>query len=297
VDVYNVKSEKKDRITQEQMDLDQARTTPKYEYEQPATGRVGFVHFVPTTGFSAGGINYLEGQRYQVTQENIRADAELRKAVETQSRVVKPEQLEKQATEVAELPARPVISGAEMARRIEEASAGDLPGIVKSAVDGVMSFFTLDDVFPETREAKAALDEMRMTMRVPLVKALSTRGGKFTIQQVDKVLPSSGLSDAANMARIRALIDTYKETLNEANRIYKNQPVGSEYYVAAEKTIYTIMSLLPELQEMVGAWDNRNQGNQATPEGIIRLPSGIKVKKLSGRSSRSSTRPTVPTGG
>ena len=114
---------------------------------------------------------------------------------------------------------------------------------------------------------------------------------------MDKVLPSSALSDAKNMARIRALIPTYKETLNEANRIYDNQPVGSEYYVAAEKTIYTIMSLLPELQEMVAAWDNRNQGNQATPEGIIRLPSGIEVKKRSGRSSRNSTRPTVPTGG
>ena len=35
VDVYNVKTEKKDSITQEQMDLDQARTTPKYSYDKP----------------------------------------------------------------------------------------------------------------------------------------------------------------------------------------------------------------------------------------------------------------------
>jgi hypothetical protein len=297
VDVFDRESNTQIRVTQEEMDIDQAAATPKYEYEKPATGRVGFIHFVPTTGFSAGGINYLEGQRYQVTQENIRADAELRKAVETQSQVVKPRQLEKQREEPTEPPLRPLPPPKQMVKFIEEAAAGDLFGIFKSAVNGFTSFFMFADVYPETRDAKEALEIMRTTMRVPLVKELSERGSVFTQQQINKILPSSGKTDAQNMALIRNLIPTYFQKLAEAEGTLLNTDVGSKYNVAAAKTIRQINALLPNLRAMAEAWDNRNQGNQATPEGIIRLPSGIEVKKRSGRSSRNSTRPTVPTGG
>ena len=296
VDVFDRESNTQIRVTQEEMDIDQAAATPKYEYEKPATGRVGFIHFVPTTGFSAGGINYLEGQEYQVTQENIRADAELRKAVETQSQVVKPRQLEKQREEPTEPPLRPLPPPKQMVKFIEEAAAGDLFGIFKSAVNGFTSFFMFADVYPETRDAKEALEIMRTTMRVPLVKELSERGSVFTQQQINKILPSSGKTDAQNMALIRNLIPTYFQKLAEAEGTLLNTDVGSKYNVAAAKTIRQINALLPNLRAMAEAWDNRNQGNQATPEGIIRLPNGISVKKLSGRSSRSSTRPTVPTG-
>jgi hypothetical protein len=128
-----------------------------------------------------------------------------------------------------------------------------------------------------------------------LVKALSERGSVFTIQQINKILPSSGKTDAQNMALIRNLIPTYYDKLEEAEDTLLNTKLGSKYNVAAAKTVRQINSLLPNLRAMADAWDNRKQLGAVPPEGEIRLPSGVVVKKLSGRSSSGSVSPTVPT--
>jgi hypothetical protein len=295
VDVYDVGTGDKFSITQEQMDSDQEGQAPTYKYGKPDKGRVDFVHFEPNTAFTVGGQKYIPGQTYQVTQDNIRANADLRNAIETQSDVVKPRQLDRQRVEPKEQPLRPLPPPKQMVKYIEEASAGDLFGIFKSAVDGFMSFFMFADVYPETRDAKEALEIMRTTMRVPLVKALSERGSVFTIQQINKILPSSGKTDAQNMALIRNLIPTYYDKLEEAEDTLLNTKLGSKYNVAAAKTVRQINSLLPNLRAMADAWDNRKQLGAVPSEGEIRLPSGVTVRRVTGRSSSGSVSPTVPT--
>jgi len=287
VDVFDRATNTQIRITQEEMDIDQEGATPQYKYDKPATGRVGFVHFVPTTDFSAGGRNYSEGKEYQVTQENIRADPGLSKLIETQSNVVRPSQLEKRGwvdSDVedsdVEQPKPPSLTADEMVDRIKAGSANDLPGLWETITNSFTAFLTLSDVYPETRAAKKSLDVMRTTMRVPLVKALSEKGSVFTQQQINKVLPSSGKTDAENMALIGELIPMYETKLVEAKNTLNNTKPGSRYNVIAGQTKNQIDSLLPKLRQMVTAWDNRNQGNQATPDGTIRLRSGVTVRRV-----------------
>tara|TARA_R110002051_G_scaffold72444_4_gene130900 strand:+ start:3972 stop:5999 length:2028 start_codon:yes stop_codon:yes gene_type:complete len=296
VDVYNVETGKRGSVTQEMMDIDQEGAAPTYRYEKPDTGKVGFIHFVPTEEFTVGGQKYIPGQEYQVTQENIRANDDLRDAVEKQSQVVKPRQLEEPRVEPKDPPLRPLPPPEKLVQHIEQASAGDLFGIMKSAVDAFTSFFMFADVYPATRDAKEALETMRMTMRVPLVKALSERGSVFTIQQINERLPGSGKTDAQNMALIKNLIPAYYEKLAEAEGTLLNTKRGSQYSVAAAKTISQINSLLPNLRAMANAWDNRKQGGRVTPEGTIRLPSGVEVRRVTGGPAPGSASPTVPTG-
>jgi hypothetical protein len=283
VDVYDRATNTQIRITQEEMDIDQEGAAPKYKYDKPATGRVGFVHFVPTTDFSAGGRNYSKGIEYQVTQENIRADPGLSKLIETQSNVVRPSQLEKRGwvDSDVEQPKPPSLTADEMVDRIRAGSANDLPGLWETITNSFTAFLTLSDVYPETRAAKKSLDVMRTTMRVPLVKALSEKGSVFTQQQINKILPSSGKTDAENMALIGKLIPMYETKLVEAKNTLINTKPGSRYNVIAGQTKNQIDSLLPKLRQMVTAWDNRNQGNQATPDGTIRLRSGVTVRRVS----------------
>jgi hypothetical protein len=138
-----------------------------------------------------------------------------------------------------------------------------------------MAFSTLEDLFPDTREAKASFNEMRMTMRVPLVKALSDKGGKFTIEQANNILPGSNLSDAENMSRIKALIPTYKQARSDAEAIKETQKTGSNYFVAASKVIATINGLMPELNSMVKAWDERNLAPDIPPISDMAVSEGV----------------------
>jgi hypothetical protein len=270
----------KDFITQEMMDADQAGKSPQYSYDDSKKdGNVSFVHFVPTETFSAGGETYTEGVPQQVTQRRIIADDELRTLVETQSRVIRPSEYVREAPPQQERIDPNIPSGERMLKIIRDASARDLPGIAKTTVDAVMAFFTLEDVFPDTREAKASFNEMRMTMRVPLVKALSDRGGKFTIEQANSILPGSNLSDAENMARIKALIPTYNQTRSDAEAIKETQKTGSNYFVAASKVIATINGLMPELNSMVKAWDERNLAPDIPPRTPAAVNAGVPLKE------------------
>jgi hypothetical protein len=280
IDVWRRDSGAKDFITQEMMDADQAGKSPQYSYDDSKKdGKVSFVHFVPTETFSAGGRTYLESVPYQVTQRSIIEDAELRNSVETQTRVIRSSEYTATAPPQPERIDPNIPSGERMLKIIRDASARDLPGIAKTSVDAVMAFFTLEDVFPDTREAKASFNEMRMTMRVPLVKALSDRGGKFTIEQANSILPGSNLSDAENMARIKALISTYNQTRFDAEAIKETQKTGSNYFVAASKVIATINGLMPELNSMVKAWDERNLAPDIPPRTPAAVNAGVPLKE------------------
>ena len=98
------------------------------------------------------------------------------------------------------------------------------------------------------------------------------------------------------MALIKNLIPAYYEKLAEAEGTLLNTKRGSQYSVAAAKTISQINSLLPNLRAMANAWDNRKQGGRVTPEGTIRLPSGVEVRRVTGGPAPGSASPTVPTG-
>lgn len=279
IEVWRRDTGAKDYITQAMMDADQAGKSPEYSYDDPKQGgKVSFVHFVPTKTFSSGGKTYAEGVPQQVTQRRIIEDDELRALVETQSQVIRPSEYAKEAPPQPELTDPDMPTGKQMLKIIEEASAGDLPGIAKSAVNAVKGFLTFEDAFPDTREAKAAFNEMRMTMRVPLVKALSDRGGKFTIEQANAILPGSNLSDAENMSRIKALIPTYKQARSDAEAIKDTQKVGSRYFVEASKVIATINGLMPELNSMVKAWDERNRAPDIPPITNTAIDLGVTAE-------------------
>jgi len=251
----------------------------KDEPEKKDKTKVGFVHFVPHETFTIGDRTYEAGKRYQVTQRDVISNAGLRDAIASLTQVVRPSEFEKPEITADAVPVGPVLADEELVSMIREGSAGDLPGVFKTVVDSFRSFVTLDDYFPKTRKAKAALNQLRMIMRVPLVKSMSDKGGKFTIEQADKVLPGSDLGDAKNMARIKALIPDYKRTLLEAKNIKANQPIGSPYHMAATKVISSINSVLPLLERMDRAWDSRNKTTVGTG-GSFQLPSGVVVKKL-----------------
>jgi hypothetical protein len=260
------------------------------EPEKKDKTKVGFVHFVPHETFTIGDRTYEARKRYQVTQRDVINNAGLRDAIASLTQVVRPSEFEKLEILADAVPVVPVLSDEELVSMIREGSAGDFPGVFKTVVDSFRSFVTLDDYFPKTRKAKAALNQLRMIMRVPLVKSMSDKGGKFTIEQADTVLPGSDLGDAKNMARIKALIPDYKRTLLEAVYIKANQPLGSSYHVAATKVISSINSVLPLLERMDRAWDSRNKTTVGTG-GSFKLPSGIVVKKLN-----PSTGPRAPVG-
>ena len=245
---------------------------------QKAPRKISFVSFVPKKAWAFGSEIYEVGKSYQVTQEMLNNNPDLLDNVTQNSEVVRPgeaKRVEKTPSERAAVP--PKQTDAELVSMIEKASAGDLPGILKTAVDSFNSFFTISDAYPETRDAKSALNQLRMVMRVPLVKAMSARGGKFTIEQANKVLPGPNMGDAANISKIRALIPDYRQQLDVAEYIKLNQKVGTDYHVAATKVISAIKYLLPQLEQIVSAWDGRQT---AVSGGDIITSQGHRVRRV-----------------
>ena len=279
VKVFNRITKTEDSITQEMMDDDQNSKTPEYTYDEPETpGKISFVSFVPKKAWAFGSEIYEVGKSYQVTQEMLNNNPDLLDNVTQNSEVVRPgeaKRVEKTPSERAAVP--PKQTDAELVSMIKKASAGDLPGILKTAVDSFNSFFTISDAYPETRDAKSALNQLRMVMRVPLVKAMSARGGKFTIEQANKVLPGPNMGDAANISKIRALIPDYRQQLDVAKYIKLNQKVGTDYHVAATKVISAIKYLLPQLEQIVSAWDGRQT---AVSGGDIITSQGHRVRRV-----------------
>jgi len=107
------------------------------------------------------------------------------------------------------------------------------------------------DPFPAEREGTAQINALRNILLAPLVKAISVRGGRFAIENINPILPNSGEKPPENLARIRQLIPRYERELELLNDAYYASKDGSVQQVNIGKTQGIIIDMLPLLKAIV----------------------------------------------
>jgi hypothetical protein len=107
------------------------------------------------------------------------------------------------------------------------------------------------DPFPAERKAIAQINALRNILLAPLVKAISVRGGRFAIENINPILPNSGAKPTDNLARIRQLIPRYERELELLNDAYYASKDGSVQQVNIGKTQGIIIDMLPLLKAIV----------------------------------------------
>jgi len=117
----------------------------------------------------------------------------------------------------------------------------------------VAYLFGAGDVWPEERERVAELNLLRNTLMAPLVKAIAERGGRFAIEIIDPILPSSKVTANENLQRIRKLIPRYEQELLILNDAYYRAKEGSVQQVNIGRIQASILGLMPILRNIVSA--------------------------------------------
>jgi hypothetical protein len=129
--------------------------------------------------------------------------------------------------------------------------------------------FGAGDVFPEEREAVAELNLLRNTLMAPLVKAIAERGGRFAIEIIDPVLPSSKVTANENLQRIRKLIPRYEQELLILNDAYYRAKEGSVQQVKIGRIQASILGIMPILRDIVSTSEAAKKPRGNAVKGTI----------------------------
>jgi len=160
---------------------------------------------------------------------------------------------------------------------LEKSSMGDLEGWVKWAANSTIGFIKGGKVpFSDEQQAANNLNQMVNELRIPLIKEISPKGSNFTLKEVAKLLPNSGLSDSQNYSRMKNVITLYNLKLEDADFIIKGNNAINVYgdeKIALEKRTDAIGMkkrigiLIPVLEKSI----NEYEKSQGISQGISNM--------------------------
>tara|TARA_R110000744_G_scaffold80869_2_gene158931 strand:- start:14 stop:796 length:783 start_codon:yes stop_codon:yes gene_type:complete len=135
---------------------------------------------------------------------------------------------------------------------LKKASQRDIKGAFKGSVNYLQSLFGGKVEFQDQVKAGAQLEIINNAIKVPLVKALSDRGAKYTQESIEKMLPGTLNSDAENYSRVEALIPIMKNKIIKANIVVNNsESLYPRDKKAASKAKSVALEVINQLQQII----------------------------------------------
>ena len=152
---------------------------------------------------------------------------------------------------------------------IGKASMGDLQGWLKWAANSTVGFIKGGKVpFADEQQAANNLNQMVNELRIPLIKEISPKGSNFTLREVAKLLPNSGLSDSENYSRMKNVITLYNLKLKDADfiiednnaiNVYGDKKTATKKRTEAIEMKKRIGLLIPILEKSINEYE-KSQG-------------------------------------
>ena len=133
---------------------------------------------------------------------------------------------------------------------------------------------------PETLEATAKLEAMRLALAAPLIKSVASRGGTFAWTVVQPLLPSKDNTPSQNYQNLRNLIVRYEEEEAQMYDQIINSKKGSKKQLDAREAYISIIQLKPRMQKLLDEAASSSGAGVTGGNGSFTLGGGIRVRKV-----------------
>tara|TARA_R110001592_G_scaffold172563_1_gene411022 strand:+ start:224 stop:2095 length:1872 start_codon:yes stop_codon:yes gene_type:complete len=133
---------------------------------------------------------------------------------------------------------------------------------------------------PETLEATAKLEAMRLALAAPLIKSVASRGGTFAWTVVQPLLPSQDNTPSQNYQNLRNLIVRYEEEEAQMYDQIINSKKGSKKQLDAREAYISIIQLKPRMQKLLDEAASSSGAGVTGGNGSFTLGGGIRVRKV-----------------
>jgi hypothetical protein len=273
-------------------ELQRAFSTGSFTTTAPSTApKTTFfpVYFRESANF--GGRNYNQADAPTFTQEQMDSP-EMKEllasgAVTITTRQPVPE-LRPPIPTLETLSANEVLSGKdsvavdspEALRFIVERGSNTVEADFKRILNTLGGYFADKTFSPETLEATAQLNSLKLALAAPLIKTVSARGGTFAYEQVKGLLPSQDNTPAQNFANLRNLVRQYKEEKQVMLDIISTANPKSERYDDARKAYTSIVQLIPRMEGLLEGVASSSGAGAAGEDGTITLPNGMTFRRI-----------------
>ena len=131
---------------------------------------------------------------------------------------------------------------------------------------------------PETLEATAKLEAMRLALAAPLIKSVASRGGTFAWTVVQPLLPSQDNTPSQNYENLRNLIVRYEEEEAQMYDQIINSKKGSKKQLDAREAYISIIQLKPRMQKLLDEAASSSGAGATGGNGSFTLGGGIVVR-------------------
>lgn len=272
--------------------LRNALSTGKFTARAPSTApKTTFlpVYFRESANF--GGRNYNQADAPTFTQEQMDSP-EMKEllasgAVTITSKQPVPEPRPPIPT-LESLSANEVLSGKdsvavdspEALRFIVERGSNTVEADFKRVLNTLGGYFADKTFSPETLEATAQLNSLKLALAAPLIKTVSARGGTFAYEQVKGLLPSQDNTPAQNFANLRNLVRQYKEERQVMLDIISTADPKTERYDDARKAYTSIVQLIPRMEGLLEGVASSSGAGATGGNGSFTLGGGIRVRRI-----------------
>ena len=116
----------------------------------------------------------------------------------------------------------------ELPEGIEEGAQGDLPGIVKGAINSISDFMALGTPFEKSRDAKAKVEVLRSQLMPAFLNSISDKGAQWAKDEVLRILPAPGDSDGVFRAKMKELPNILNAQLRQDIQLLKLPDIGTQ---------------------------------------------------------------------
>jgi hypothetical protein len=138
-----------------------------------------------------------------------------------------------------------------------------------SAIEAAVGVPDLTEMGDEERAAANRINNIKNKYAIPLVRAISARGGRFAYEQIEKILPGAKLDIQTNETRVRLLRERYLEELRENDLFqkYHDKTMNPATRDKIGQSDALLVEGLKALNRMVDAFDAQNKKKAAeTPK-------------------------------
>ena len=172
------------------------------------------------------------------------------------------------------------VDSPEALRFIVERGSNTVEADFKRILNTLGGYFADKTFSPETLEATAQLNSLKLALAAPLIKTVSARGGTFAYEQVKGLLPSQDNTPAQNFANLRNLVRQYKEERQVMLDIISTADPKTERYDDARKAYTSIVQLIPRMEGLLEGVASSSGAGATGGNGSFTLEGGLRVRKV-----------------
>jgi hypothetical protein len=287
------------RISREEWENDQASSSPKYASEGPEEGeKWSGVNFRVTEPFTYKGVAYEVGDEFFVNIRDPAFEPHRNKGVSITKTIT-----EDVSTPPESIPDIATASIAELATMLppdvdplllEDASAGDIGGLVSRVTTWVAGGFGRDPAYPaaeRTLEEGEQLNTLQTFIMANLARTISPRVPVWSQKIAARVVPQPGNSNAQNAKRIKALIPILQKRYQDILSAIELDPDTVDMQ-AARIVLADLENTIPLLAQSLAAYERRSgsigdivfaPGSAFSKERATKAPIGTEIEDAQGR--------------